>query len=1200
MVRAAERVSGKDNPILKSILNGNHKSTLKTAVLSPAISEEYETAREDLSGAVDNLDGEDDQFYSFCDEPPPTRNSTSPGRRPHPLRSSKKAQRRNGEVSVSGGRSVMDSDDSMEKSGIFNVLREITGYSEQSMRVGSGEKEASSFDRAKSSKFAKKQTGVHAHYVRSISITSILQHQSVVILTKVPSTQRQLERIRQKMLIELNPDSGQVSPTSEVKLSATNRGDSGGDKNSKDVAVTMEMDSGDVIDSLSDGDDENNGENVPVTMEIDNDDVINSLSDGDIHSDDHEESSRSKEVPETPKSTRTFTRHSLSLSLSKKRTPENKFTTPKLHNLSKTVPRMSSAKHKLQLPRRVHVAGNMNSSQVLSSDSDFDNTSLLQQKRLTPALVNQVKRIEKKGSTPTTTTSPMPKRKKILSSFSSDEEEIIPPFLQKQKAEKAAARAKEREEKSPLFNGDVFDDGEVENEEEETIRNSEQSSDLKSTKKLGKYEKSPGGKGKEKAKNRGSTLPNKISCASCSKNLYWKTKKIHSHPRLSVLVCLKCHGKFNQGTFKIEEENEIYCTLCGDGGNIICCSFCQYSFCQDCIKRLSGQKHLDYLLSSDDVDFKCYACDPKDIEHLQKLCEEVCYYFRALSQRKKPKEYKSDKYVLDSDSTTRSRGNSTEGHEDSNGEGGGGGGMTGFSGGWSLGSENSQGGEKEGESSKRRGRSGKKGHHQQQEGSSSDKSSASRGGEGETKNSSKSQRQEDSKKGKAKGWHGVDKGSSRSKRGGRSGTAHTGNNSSSDSMSDAGESSEVNTDDISISDSSLFEDVTGVRKKDKKKASERDRRRRGGDKGEESEGSGLDEVKSKEAEKTVKKKKRRIIVGRLLNESDIDSSDSGDEDQPMPPKERSKKRKHSSSESMSKPSRKRGRLGNTLSSGSEGSDNDREKLAITVSDSEVGGAKEGYDSSNELFGNKMSEDEGTQTIKYCTPVKLNTHRRLSDSSDSDVVPLRRANKKEVSRKVLGRNSSAEEEGEAVAGETVTKKKGRVYKTRSKKRKKGSDSEAGSSEDFMSDDLSLRGPRLNNKHKRLRLASFLSSDSSSGEEDSGKKKKGKGKDKKEEPTTPNTPGQKRKNIRKLIADEKLEKSTREAQREEEERLERLKQKAKLLAPIEDSERVILEQDTTSKKVKVGTLFSLLLLHEYFIVHFGQKLKAFNVLCMSIEG
>ena len=1147
----AVKINNRDNPILKSILQGNHGSMVNAIVSSPAVSEEYETAKEDLSGTVTNLDGDDDKFYSFTDEPSPTGICTSPDRRPHPLSSSKKAQRKNGEISVTSGKSFMQStDESIEKSGIYNVLKEITGYYERSE---SGEGDTSLFDTANFTKMQTKNS-------RSIPITSIMQRQPMVNLIKVPFSRRQLERVHRKMVAESrNHDSSQIFPRSEVKPSASSSSE-GGENDSKDV-VAMEIgDSGDVIDFLNDDD---------------------------IHLDNHGEFPHAEEIPETPKSTKPLMKRSFSLTLSKKCTPDNKFTTPKLHALSKTVQPALSAKRKLRLEKRDHQEGsNMNSSLICSSDSDFDNITLSQWKSVSSTLVKQSTHVEK-SNTPTTATAttPVRKRKKVLSSFSSEDEEIIPPFLQKQKAEKAA-QVKEREERIHLVNGDVFDNGsEVGREEKEMKTSEDHPSSWKSTKKLGKYEKSPAGRGKEKAKNKGSGLPDKINCAACNKNLHWKTKKIHSHPRLSVLVCMTCHGKFNQGSFTVEDDNEIYCTLCGDGGNLVCCSFCPHSFCQECIKRLSGEKHLDYLLSSDDVDFECYKCNPTDIKDLQELCEEVCYYFRAHSQGKKKKGYKSDKYVLDSESSTaRSRETSTDGCEDGDRDG-----NTGFSGGWGFSSENSQGG-KEGESSKRRGRSGKKGNNQQeqQEDSSSDKGSRSsashRGGErgGETTNRSKSWRQEDNKKNK--GRPGVEKGSSQSKRGGRSGTAHTGGDSSSDSMSDVDESSEVYTDDISMSDSSLFEDLR-VKKKDGKKVSEREKRmrmRRGSDdKGEGSEGSAMDEDKGQESEKTIKQKKKRMIVGHLhdslLSESDIESGDSVNKDQPVPFKERRKRRKQHSSDS--KPSRKRGRLGNIFSSGSGSSDNDQERLAITVSDTEMGGAEGGYDSSNGLFNDGLSKDG--ETIKYST-VKLNA-RQMSDSSDSDIVPLRRMSKKEAHRKVLGSNSSAEKEEEEETAET--KKRGRAYKTRSKKRKKhGSGSEAGSSEDFVTDDLSLRGPRLNNKHKRLKLASFLSSDSSSeGENSSSKKAEGKGKDKKKaEPATPKSPGQKRKNIRKLIDDEKLEQSTRTAQREEEERLERLKQKAKLLIPIQDSERVILEQDPESKEVKVGGITHGLLYIQYSTV------------------
>lgn len=1132
MARVTEP-SATSNPILRSLIQEGSGTTVVDRRASSAMSEDYETAREELSGVADDLEVDDGNFLSF-DEP-----LGDPVSSLNPLGSSMEVQRKNGKISAAENKKsnhLVKSNHGIEKSGLLTVLKELTGYNGQSSDDESSDGDASSLPEEDGRKgFARKRTGLHA-YPRELSSTrvavkrkrvlvaSILQRHHVVNLTKVCVSEKQLEKARLKQLQKMHfvKSSSDSTERSNVKLTTPTTGERHSSRES------------------------------PIAKGVDNIDVIGCLSNSDNEMDSRE--TKSKPVTPTPKPTNWSVKQSLSLSLPKKLVPGSRLTTPPTSKLLSLSQPVSSAKRKLQYK-----------CQVWSSDSDFDGTPCLSQ-QVASSLPKLPKYRERESPLIST---PGSKRKKILSSYSSEEEEVTPLFKLKQKISKEA-QVEQSEEGHIICNGDVLDDdGSAPHDKigaKVRSRTESQNSSYRDTK-LGKYEKSPRGLGKEKA-TKSSSLSDRIVCAACNKNIYWKSKKIHEHPRLRVLVCQKCHDKFNQGTFQVEGENEIYCTLCGDGGSIVCCSFCEHSFCRECIKRHSGKEHLDYLLSSDDIDFKCYVCDPEHIKDLQDTCEEICYYFKAFSRSKKQKGLKSKKYVIDSDSTTaRSQDESSEGPDDSDGGGG-----AGFTGGWSqVGggrdsrpSTNHQGGGGGGESSKRRGRSRKTNPQEHDctdysSGKGSGSSTSNRGGAG-------SKSQQKSSKGKSNRSGGVDTDSSRGQRRISQSALCGDDDSSSDSMSDGEESSEVNTDDISLSDSSLFDERVG-KKKNKKEVKKHAKER-----GQEPEKSGSeadhtnreDEVEGQK--KTKKTKKKRIFVGHLpdtlLDESDFDGSTSGDEKQSGPPKEKKRKR---SSDSRSKQSRKKSRLGNDLSSGSGGSD--EERLAIKVSDMEMD-ALERDDSSNELFGCGMSEDEGSQSLKYRTPTKLKSHV-LSGSSDSDVVPLRRKSKNEAARKLFRSNSSEEkDDNEVSAAGGRGGEKTKVYKTRSKKRKKGSS--GGSSDDFVSDDLSLRGPRLNRKHKRLKLASFLSSDSSSVEESPSKssgKKEEKGKKTGEDSEKTSTPGHKRKNIRKLIADEKLAKSTRAAQREEEERLERLKKKAKLFAPIEDSERLILEQDPKSKEVKV---------------------------------
>ena len=71
----------------------------------------------------------------------------------------------------------------------------------------------------------------------------------------------------------------------------------------------------------------------------------------------------------------------------------------------------------------------------------------------------------------------------------------------------------------------------------------------------------------------------------------------------------------NSNDFARDEQGiEEFCTWCGDGGNLVCCDFCEKAFCKHCVKRNLGKSFLKTLLqSSDDVKWKCFNCDRSQI-----------------------------------------------------------------------------------------------------------------------------------------------------------------------------------------------------------------------------------------------------------------------------------------------------------------------------------------------------------------------------------------------------------------------------------------------------------------------------------------------------------------------------------------------------------------------------------------------------------
>lgn len=89
-----------------------------------------------------------------------------------------------------------------------------------------------------------------------------------------------------------------------------------------------------------------------------------------------------------------------------------------------------------------------------------------------------------------------------------------------------------------------------------------------------------------------------------------------------------CHSVVNSGEFSMDDANEVYCSLCGDGGEIVLCDFCNKSFCYACIERISGKGYLKKLLESETTEFKCYVCDSELLRSARELCRELTEHLK--------------------------------------------------------------------------------------------------------------------------------------------------------------------------------------------------------------------------------------------------------------------------------------------------------------------------------------------------------------------------------------------------------------------------------------------------------------------------------------------------------------------------------------------------------------------------------------------
>ena len=60
-----------------------------------------------------------------------------------------------------------------------------------------------------------------------------------------------------------------------------------------------------------------------------------------------------------------------------------------------------------------------------------------------------------------------------------------------------------------------------------------------------------------------------------------------------------------------EDGKETYCSLCGEGGSVVCCDSCEKTVCFACVSRISGASVLELLIdSSNEEEWLCYCCDP--------------------------------------------------------------------------------------------------------------------------------------------------------------------------------------------------------------------------------------------------------------------------------------------------------------------------------------------------------------------------------------------------------------------------------------------------------------------------------------------------------------------------------------------------------------------------------------------------------------
>eukprot|EP00066_Takifugu_rubripes_P020535 XP_011609801.1 PREDICTED: transcriptional regulator ATRX-like isoform X2 [Takifugu rubripes] len=120
-----------------------------------------------------------------------------------------------------------------------------------------------------------------------------------------------------------------------------------------------------------------------------------------------------------------------------------------------------------------------------------------------------------------------------------------------------------------------------------------------------------------------------VSCTACGRQInHFQRDSLFRHPVLKVLVCKACYKYYlSDDISKDGEGMDEQCRWCAEGGNLICCDFCNNAFCKKCILRNLGRKELSNVVASN---WYCYVCNPEPLFGLVTACNKILENMESL------------------------------------------------------------------------------------------------------------------------------------------------------------------------------------------------------------------------------------------------------------------------------------------------------------------------------------------------------------------------------------------------------------------------------------------------------------------------------------------------------------------------------------------------------------------------------------------
>ncbi|KAJ8372578.1 hypothetical protein AAFF_G00281220 [Aldrovandia affinis] len=135
-------------------------------------------------------------------------------------------------------------------------------------------------------------------------------------------------------------------------------------------------------------------------------------------------------------------------------------------------------------------------------------------------------------------------------------------------------------------------------------------------------------------KRGGEHLQGIVSCTACGQQVnHFQRDSFYQHPVLKVLICKSCFKFYSSDDISKDADGmDEQCRWCAEGGNLICCDFCNNAFCKKCILRNLGRKELSCIMDEESK-WYCYVCSPEALQDLVAACDSVLQNLEQLWQR---------------------------------------------------------------------------------------------------------------------------------------------------------------------------------------------------------------------------------------------------------------------------------------------------------------------------------------------------------------------------------------------------------------------------------------------------------------------------------------------------------------------------------------------------------------------------------------